>query len=112
MGLVPLTSNETSKTSIQRKNAMKPVIFFSHSSSDRDAIVPVRDRLLQGTGNSIEVFMSSDGASIPFGKNWLREIEEALKRCKLMFVWMTRSSIRSQWIPFESGFSYSTHLLQ
>ena len=63
---------------------MKPIIFFSHASRDRDVILPIRTRLLQGTGNAIEVFMSSDGASIPFGRNWLKEIEEALKECKLM----------------------------
>lgn len=86
---------------------MKPIIFFSHSSRDRDAILPIRDRLLKGTGNAIKVFMSSDGASIPFGKNWLKEIEDALTECRLMFVWMTPASIPSNWIPFESGFAYS-----
>jgi hypothetical protein len=86
---------------------MKPIIFFSHSSRDRDAILPIRDRLLNGTGNAIKVFMSSDGASIPFGKNWLKEIEDALTECRLMFVWMTPASIPNNWIPFESGFAYS-----
>jgi len=86
---------------------MKPIIFFSHSSRDRDAILPIRDRLLYGTGIAIKVFMSSDGASIPFGKNWLKEIEDALTECRLMFVWMTPASIPSNWIPFESGFAYS-----
>lgn len=51
--------------------------------------------------------MSSDGASIPFGKNWLKEIEEALTKCKLMFVWVTPNSTRSNWIYFESGYAYS-----
>jgi len=82
---------------------MKPVIFFSHSSRDRDAIQPIRDRLLEHTGNAIDVFMSSDGASIPFGRNWLKEIEDALSDCSLMFVWMTPTSVGSSWIPFESG---------
>jgi len=51
--------------------------------------------------------MSSDGASIPFGRNWLKETEDALGQCKLMFVWMTPTSLASNWIPFESGFAYS-----
>jgi hypothetical protein len=86
---------------------MKPVIFFSHSSRDRDVILPIRDRLLEGTGNAIDVFLSSDGASIPFGRNWLKEIEDALEGCKLMFVWMTPNSEASSWIPFESGHAYA-----
>ena len=86
---------------------MKPIIFFSHSSRDRDALLPIRDRQLEGTGNAIAVFMSSDGASIPFGRNWLKEIENALTECRLMFVWMTPTSLSSNWILFESGFAYS-----
>ena len=86
---------------------MKPVIFFSHSSQDLPAILPIRDHLLDGTGNAVEIFMASDGASIPFGRNWLKEIENALSQCKLMFVWMTPASLASDWIPFETGFAYS-----
>ena len=85
---------------------MKPTVFFSHSSLDKDRLLPIRNRILEGTGNAIEVFMSSDGASIPFGKNWLREIERALHDCKLMFVWVTPNSLRSNWIYFESGCAY------
>ena len=51
--------------------------------------------------------MASDGASIPFGRNWLKEIENALSQCKLMFVWMTPACLASDWIPFETGFAYS-----
>jgi hypothetical protein len=51
--------------------------------------------------------MSSDGASIPFGKNWVKEIELALTTCKLMFVWLTPNSAKSNWIYFESGYAYS-----
>lgn len=86
---------------------MKPTIFFSHSSLDSESIKPVKDYLLDKTGNAIQIFMSSDGASIPFGKNWLKEIEEALSSCKLMFVWVTPNSSNSNWIYFESGCAYS-----
>jgi hypothetical protein len=86
---------------------MKPVVFFSHSSQDREAILPIRDRLVEGSAHAVQVFMASDGASIPFGRNWLKEIEDALAACKLMFVWMTPTSLASKWIPFESGYAYS-----
>ena len=86
---------------------MKPVIFFSHSSQDLAAILPIRGRILDGTGNAVEIFMASDGASVPFGRTWLKEIENALRQCKLMFVWMTPASLASDWIPFETGFAYS-----
>jgi hypothetical protein len=89
---------------------MKPIVFFSHSSLDSDRVKPIKERILLKTGNAIEIFMPSDGASIPFGKNWLKEIEEALVNCKLMFVWVTPNSTRSYWIYFESGYAYSRNI--
>jgi hypothetical protein len=89
---------------------MKPTVFFSHSSLDKDRLFPIRNHILEGTGNAIEIFMSSDGASIPFGKNWLSEIERALHDCRLMFVWVTPNSLRSNWIYFESGCAYSREI--
>lgn len=86
---------------------MKPIIFFSHSSLDRDLILPIKNHILKETGNTIQIFMSSDGASVPFGKNWLKEIEDALIDCELMFSWVTPNSIKSNWIYFESGYAYS-----
>lgn len=86
---------------------MKPTVFFSHSSLDSDRIKPIKDHILEKTGNTIQIFMSSDGASIPFGKNWLKEIELALTTCKLMFVWLTPNSAKSNWLYFESGYAYS-----
>jgi hypothetical protein len=86
---------------------MKPIIFFSHSSLDSERIKTIKDYILDNTGNAVQIFMSSDGASIPFGKNWLKEIEDALTKCKVMFVWISPNSAKSSWIFFESGYAYS-----
>lgn len=59
------------------------------------------------TGGSVRVFLSSDGQSIPFGTNWVHEVEQALSACKLMFVFVTPTSIRSAWMYFESGHAYA-----
>ena len=47
----------------------KPTIFFSHSSKDRNAILPIKEKLMKVTCGVIQIFMSSDGQSIPFGNN-------------------------------------------
>lgn len=85
----------------------KPTIFFSHSSKDRDAILPIKEKLMKITSGVIQIFMSSDGQSIPFGKNWVHKIEEGLSSAKIMFVFVTPTSIESGWIYFEAGFAYS-----
>lgn len=85
----------------------KPTIFFSHSSKDRDAILPIKEKLMKITSGVIQIFMSSDGQSIPFGNNWVHKIEEGLNNAKIMFVFVTPTSIESGWIYFEAGFAYS-----
>lgn len=85
----------------------KQVLFFSHSSKDRDLILPIKNRIDEITGKTFDIFMSSDGQSIPFGRNWIHKVESGLENSTLMFVFVTESSISSGWIYFEAGFAYS-----
>jgi hypothetical protein len=85
----------------------KPVIFFSHSSKDAEALKHLKQRFVELTADTIEVFLSSDGQSIRLGKNWLARVEEALKGAKAMFVFLTPNSMASPWVYFESGHAYS-----
>ncbi len=54
----------------------------------------------------MDVFLSTDGQSIPLGRNWVHKIEEALEHAGFMVVFVTPNSLRSNWIFFESGFVY------
>ena len=85
----------------------KPTLFFSHSSKDKDMIVAIKDKIVKYTGNTLDIFVSSDGESIPFGRNWIHKIEDGLKNAKIMFVFVTENSISTGWIYFEAGFAYS-----
>ena len=85
----------------------KPTIFFSHSAKDRNVILPIKEKLIKITSGVIQIFMSSDGQSIPFGNNWIHKIEDGLNNAKIMFVFVTPTSIESGWIYFEAGFAYS-----
>lgn len=64
----------------------KPTIFFSHSSSDKDVLFKLKELFCDKTAGTIEVFLSSDGQSIPLGKNWVHRVQEALDNAKLMIV--------------------------
>lgn len=85
----------------------KPTIFFSHSSKDSAFIIPIKNKITEITGKTLNIFMSSDGQSIPFGNNWVHKIEEGLNNAQIMFVFITPNSIDSAWIYFEAGFAYS-----
>lgn len=85
----------------------KHTIFFSHSSVDKDILLPIKEKVSSITANTLDIFMSSDGQSIPFGNNWVHSIEEGLNKAKIMFLFVTPNSINSAWIYFEAGFAYS-----
>lgn len=85
----------------------KPVVFFSHTSKDKDMVLYIQNRIKEITGNAIDIFMSSDGQSIPFGTNWVHKVEEGLESAAIMFVFVTTSSVKSGWIFFEAGYAYS-----
>ena len=85
----------------------KPTVFFSHSSKDKEQILAIKDKLNKATGGVLDIFLSSDGQSIPFGTNWVHKVEQGLKDATIMFVFATENSIRSGWIYFEAGFAYS-----
>lgn len=85
----------------------KPTIFLSHSSSDKEYISKLNSIIKKRTANTVEVFQSSDGESIPFGNNWVHKIEENLNKTKIMFVFVSPKSAASSWIYFESGYAYS-----
>ena len=76
----------------------KPVVFFSHSSKDEQYLRRLRQMIDSKTGEAIIIFLSSDGQSIPFGRNWVHKIEEALGDASLMFVFISPNSLVSNWI--------------
>lgn len=85
----------------------KNTVFFSHTSKDKEVVLFIQRRINEITGNSINIFMSSDGQSIPFGSNWVHKVEEGLSLATIMFVFVTPASMKSGWIYFEAGFAYS-----
>ena len=88
----------------------KPTVFFSHSSLDKEIAKSLKDKLIEYTGGTIQIFVSSDGESIPFGKNWLSTIERGLEESRIMFLLVTPNSINNLWLSFEAGFGYSKNI--
>ena len=88
------------------KDISKPVVFFSHSSRDSKALIKLKELILDKVDNKIDIFLTCDGQSIRFGTNWVSEIENALDRASIFFVFLTESSIMSKWVHFEAGYGY------
>lgn len=85
------------------KARSKPLVFISHVTADADIA-----KLLKGVFEThflgmIEVFVSSDGHSIPLGQKWLDSISSALHRCVIQIVICSPASITRPWVNFEAG---------
>ena len=88
----------------------KPIVFLSHASSDEQLLKRLKESLAKKTGGAVTLFLSSDGQSIPLGRNWVHEIQQALDKSLLMFVFVSPNSLRSSWVHFESGYAYSKNI--
>jgi hypothetical protein len=86
--------------------ASKPTVFFSHSSRDTEVVQRVQRFVAERTGRAVELFVSSDGQSIPGGHNWSARLHDALAGAQLMFVFVSPRSLDSRWIYFEAGYVY------
>jgi len=84
----------------------KPIVFLSHSSADKELLAPLKDLLHKRAAGAVRFFLSSDGKSLPLGQNWIVELQDALAEAKLMFVFLSRNSVDSHWVLFESGVAY------
>lgn len=85
----------------------KPTVFLSHSSRDAKILIAIKDLLKKKTADTLRLFLSSDGQSIPFGRNWVATVENALDNTALMFSFLTPQSLTSSWVNFEAGYAYA-----
>lgn len=85
----------------------KNIVFLSHSSKDKKQLVEFKKALETKTNGTIEFFLSSDGQSIPLGRNWVASVGHSLDEAKLAFLLLTANSINSTWVAFEAGFMHA-----
>lgn len=86
---------------------LKPTVFLSHSSRDAESLKRLQATLQRVTSGTLSLFLSSDGQSIPFGRNWVATVEQALDSSALMFSFLSPVSTGSAWINFEVGYAYA-----
>jgi uncharacterized protein YegL len=84
----------------------KPLVFVSHAHEDAQIAVCLKDFLNEAFPDALDVFVSSDGASIRAGDNWSCAVEVAIRRAEIVLVLLTAKSIDRRWIYFEAGGAY------
>ncbi len=81
----------------------KPKVFISHITEEAKLAEVFKRHILKDFLGLVDVFVSSDSTSIPAGRKWLNEIENALKVAKIEFILCSKESVKRPWINFEAG---------
>jgi len=79
------------------------VIFLSHIHEERDLAILIKTAIENEFSGFVDVFVSSDGISIPAGSNFLNRIEDGLVNCIGALYLISPKSVNRNWINFELG---------
>lgn len=81
------------------------LIFLSHAHSDTKFVTCIANDL---TENGFNVWL--DIFSIPLGSNIVSEINSGIENCKKMIVFLSKESIKSQWVEKEWTAKYMNEI--
>ncbi|RUV25874.1 MULTISPECIES: toll/interleukin-1 receptor domain-containing protein [unclassified Mesorhizobium] len=79
------------------------ILFLSHIHEERELALMFKSELESEFGGFVDVFVSSDGVSIPAGANFLKRIEDGLVSCVGALYLISPKSVSRTWISFELG---------
>lgn len=79
------------------------VIFLSHIHEEKELAILLKEAIESEFSGFIDVFVSSDGVSIPAGSNFLKRIEDGLINCIGAIFLLSPYSVNRNWINFELG---------
>ncbi|WPO32109.1 toll/interleukin-1 receptor domain-containing protein [Pseudomonas sp. BO3-4] len=79
------------------------LIFLSHIHEEKQLAILIKNSLEEEFSGFVDVFVSSDGVSIPAGSNFLKKIENGLKNCSSAIYLISPNSVKRNWINFELG---------
>lgn len=95
-----------STTSETRKKD-RNTVFLSHTNSESELAVGLKEWIETTFPDRVAVFVSSDERDLKPGDRWLSEIDAALSKAAAMIVICSPFSITRPWIHFESGCAWS-----
>ena len=82
---------------------MKPLVFISHIAEEAEVAKALKELIEPHFLGLLDVFVSSDGASIKVGEKWLETVSAALKNCVIQVVVCSPKSVAKPWVNFEAG---------
>ena len=87
------------------------IVFLSHIHEEKELALELKDAIEREFSGFVDVFVSSDGTSIPKGTNFLDRIQSALIDCIGAIYLISPSSVIRNWINFELGAVWTRNVL-
>jgi len=82
---------------------MNKLIFLSHIHEETSLAQIIQTAIEDEFSGFVEVFVSSDGRTIPAGSNFLKRIENGLINCIGAIYLISPISVKRNWVNFELG---------
>lgn len=79
------------------------LIFLSHIHEESALAISIQQALEAEFSGFVQVFVSSDGSTIPAGANFLKKIEDGLTSCLGAIYLISPISVTRNWVNFELG---------
>ena len=91
-------------------NRMKKTVFISHITEEAELARILKEEIIRRTAGFVDVFVSSDGASIEAGKEWLESIKNGIHNADLMIALCSQESTARSWVNFEIGAGWARNV--
>lgn len=82
---------------------MSNLVFLSHIHEERELALAIKEAIEEEFSGFVEIFVSSDGITIPAGSHFLKRIEDGLVNCSAAIYLISPASVNRNWINFELG---------
>lgn len=82
---------------------MSKLIFLSHIHEETELAQTIQEAIHDEFSGFVDVFVSSDGKTIPPGANFLKRIDDGLMTCVGAIYLISPLSVKRNWVNFELG---------
>lgn len=93
------------------RKSSKRLVFISHYSAEKSIAVSLKKVIEEGFLDAIEVFVSSDGVSIPKGSDFPGVIRKAIDKSVFAITLISHESMHRPWVNIEFGAFWSSDKL-
>ena len=79
------------------------LVFLSYYTPEAPMALKLQESIQDAFGGAVRVFVATDPRSIRAGRQWMREVEQALRECAVQVILLSPQALTRPWLYFEAG---------